>query len=85
MHTRFLSTMRLLSLYLSISLSKVPYDYYSLPFCKPAGGVQTAAENLGEFLSGDRIDNSPCVTRAVSAAGQQSATRASREEICPRP
>ena len=39
--------------------SQVPYDYYSLPFCKPTGGVQTSAENLGEFLSGDRIDNSP--------------------------
>jgi transmembrane 9 superfamily protein 2/4 len=37
----------------------VPYDYYTLPFCKPAAGVQTSAENLGEFLTGDRIDNSP--------------------------
>jgi len=39
--------------------SQVPYDYYTLPFCKPAHGVQTSAENLGEFLTGDRIDNSP--------------------------
>jgi len=37
----------------------VPFDYYSLPFCKPEGGVVVAAENLGEFLTGDRIENSP--------------------------
>ena len=37
----------------------MPYDYYTLPFCKPAAGVVMSAENLGEFLTGDRIDNSP--------------------------
>ena len=37
----------------------MPFDYYSLPFCKPEGGVVVAAENLGEFLTGDRIENSP--------------------------
>ena len=38
---------------------QVPYEYYSLPFCTPDEGVVTSTENLGEFLSGDRIDNSP--------------------------
>jgi hypothetical protein len=39
--------------------TQLPYDYYSHKFCKPHGGVKTTAENLGEFLSGDRIENSP--------------------------
>jgi transmembrane 9 superfamily member 2/4 len=35
----------------------MPYDYYSLPYCKPrTTGLQ--AENLGEVISGDRIENS---------------------------
>lgn len=37
----------------------MPYDYYSLQFCRPEGGVKPYAENLGEFLTGDRIENSP--------------------------
>jgi len=39
--------------------TQLPYDYYSLKFCKPEGGVKNYAENLGELLSGDRIENSP--------------------------
>mmetsp|Transcript_2667 Transcript_2667/g.4265 ORF Transcript_2667/g.4265 Transcript_2667/m.4265 type:complete len:649 (+) Transcript_2667:89-2035(+) len=39
--------------------TQIPYDYYSHKFCKPKGGVQQSAENLGEFLTGDRIENSP--------------------------
>jgi len=39
--------------------TQLPYNYYHLPFCKPKGGVKYYAENLGEFLSGDRIENSP--------------------------
>mmetsp|Transcript_26201 Transcript_26201/g.104836 ORF Transcript_26201/g.104836 Transcript_26201/m.104836 type:complete len:194 (+) Transcript_26201:69-650(+) len=38
--------------------TQIPYDYYSLKFCKPHGGIKQATENLGEFLSGDRIENS---------------------------
>lgn len=37
--------------------TQLPYDYYSLPFCRPPT-VEEAAENLGEVLSGDRIENS---------------------------
>ena len=37
----------------------LPLDYYRLPFCHPTGGIQRENENLGEFLSGDRIENSP--------------------------
>lgn len=34
-------------------------DYYSMPFCTPSEGVKSDHENLGELLSGDRIENSP--------------------------
>ncbi|MED6195263.1 Transmembrane 9 superfamily member 11 [Stylosanthes scabra] len=39
--------------------TEMPFSYYSLPFCKPEGGVKDSAENLGELLMGDRIENSP--------------------------
>ena len=34
-------------------------EYYHLPYCEPADGIKKDHENLGEFLSGDRIENSP--------------------------
>uniref|UniRef100_A0A7S3JWL9 Transmembrane 9 superfamily member n=1 Tax=Aureoumbra lagunensis TaxID=44058 RepID=A0A7S3JWL9_9STRA len=39
--------------------TQIPLDYYSAKFCRPYDGVQQASENLGEFLTGDRIENSP--------------------------
>lgn len=39
--------------------TELPFDYYSLPYCQPQGGVKKSAENLGELLMGDQIDNSP--------------------------
>lgn len=36
----------------------LPYEYYSLKFCRPVDGVKSYSENLGEFLRGDRIENS---------------------------
>ena len=39
--------------------TQLPKDYYRLPFCKPAEGIQMASENLGEFLTGNKIENSP--------------------------
>lgn len=39
--------------------TQLPYDYYSLKYCKPTNGVKSYSENLGEFLTGDRIENSP--------------------------
>ncbi len=44
----------------------LPYDYYSLKFCKPKGGVKPYSENLGEFLRGDRIENSAYEVRLLS-------------------
>lgn len=37
--------------------TQLPYPYYSLPYCRPDKVVQSA-ENLGEVLRGDRIENS---------------------------
>ncbi|XP_051131650.1 transmembrane 9 superfamily member 11-like [Andrographis paniculata] len=39
--------------------TELPYSYYSLPFCRPMEGIKDSAENLGELLMGDRIENSP--------------------------
>lgn len=42
---------------LTSTKTQMPYDYYSLPYCKPSKlGLQS--ENLGEVVSGDRIENS---------------------------
>lgn len=44
---------------LSSTHTQLPFDYYSLKYCRPRDGVKAYAENLGEFLGGDRIENSP--------------------------
>uniref|UniRef100_A0A672RIE1 Transmembrane 9 superfamily member n=1 Tax=Sinocyclocheilus grahami TaxID=75366 RepID=A0A672RIE1_SINGR len=41
---------------LTSSRTQLPYEYYSLPFCKP-DVIFYKAENLGEVLRGDRIVN----------------------------
>eukprot|EP00808_Paulinella_micropora_P022658 g49217.t1 len=38
--------------------NQLPFDYYSLPFCRPERGIEKAAENLGEILSGESIQTS---------------------------
>jgi transmembrane 9 superfamily protein 2/4 len=38
--------------------TQVPKDYYRLPFCRPSDGPKMASENLGEFLTGNKIQNS---------------------------
>jgi len=43
---------------LASTKTQLPYEWYSLPFCRPAK-VEHVAENLGEILRGDRIENSP--------------------------
>lgn len=45
---------------LTSTKTQLPYSYYSLPFCRPEHIVDSA-ENLGEVLRGDRIENSPYV------------------------
>jgi len=43
---------------LSSTKTQLPYSYYSIPYCRPQEIVDSA-ENLGEVLRGDRIENSP--------------------------
>ncbi|KAF3446192.1 hypothetical protein FNV43_RR11371 [Rhamnella rubrinervis] len=45
---------------LTSTKTQLPYSFYSLPYCKPKQIVDSA-ENLGEVLRGDRIENSPYV------------------------
>ena len=42
---------------LSSTKTQLPYDYYSLPFCRP-DSVTNAVENIGEVLHGSVIQNS---------------------------
>lgn len=42
---------------LSSTKTQLPYDFYFLKYCKPVKIVNNA-ENLGEVLRGDRIENS---------------------------
>nr|CAB3267005.1 transmembrane 9 superfamily member 4 [Phallusia mammillata] len=44
------------------SKTQLPYEYYSLPFCKPET-VEYKTENLGEVLRGDRIVNTPYLAK----------------------
>eukprot|EP01035_Chromulina_nebulosa_P017691 gene17691-23281_t len=37
--------------------TQIPYDYYALPYCRPKK-ANLQSENLGEVISGDRIENS---------------------------
>ncbi|XP_074582929.1 transmembrane 9 superfamily member 7-like isoform X2 [Curcuma longa] len=42
---------------LSSTKTQLPYEFYFLDYCKPSK-VMNSAENLGEVLRGDRIENS---------------------------
>ncbi|XP_028807134.1 transmembrane 9 superfamily member 8 [Neltuma alba] len=42
---------------LTSTKTQLPYSYYSLPYCRP-DKIKDSAENLGEVLRGDRIENS---------------------------
>ena len=39
--------------------TQIPKPYYRLPFCEPDGGPKMASENLGEFLTGNKVQSSP--------------------------
>lgn len=49
---------------LTSTKTQLPYSYYSLPYCKP-GKIVDLAENLGEVLRGDRIENSLYVVSVI--------------------
>ena len=39
--------------------TQIPKKHYQVPGCIPSGGAKPASENLGEFLSGNKIMTSP--------------------------
>lgn len=49
---------------LTSTKTQLPYSYYSLPYCRP-GKIVDSAENLGEVLRGDRIENSLYVVSLI--------------------
>lgn len=49
---------------LTSTKTQLPYSYYSLPYCRP-DQIVDSAENLGEVLRGDRIENSPYVVSFI--------------------
>ena len=51
---------------LTSTKTQIPYDYYSLNFCKPKHAKEQS-ENLGEVLSGDRIENSVYKVRHLTS------------------
>ena len=74
------------------SETELPYNYYSLPFCKPAEGVRKSINsvNPGTILMGSRIENSPynfsmlvsvhcCVLHALPAPSARLHHRSSHE------
>lgn len=52
---------------LTSTKTQLPYSFYSLPFCRPEK-ILDSAENLGEVLRGDRIENSPYVVSVIVLA-----------------
>ena len=48
--------------------TQLPYEYYSIPYCQPES-IKSSAENLGEVLRGDRIENSLYEARMRVVAG----------------
>jgi transmembrane 9 superfamily protein 2/4 len=45
---------------LTSSETDLPFEYYTMPFCKPPEGVKKASSaNLGTVLMGVRLENSP--------------------------
>ncbi|VDP10182.1 unnamed protein product [Soboliphyme baturini] len=45
----------------------LPYEYYSLPFCKPKGKILYKPENLGEIIRGDRIVSTPYKVKQLAS------------------
>eukprot|EP01117_Protostelium_nocturnum_P020109 TRINITY_DN88_c0_g2_i1.p1 TRINITY_DN88_c0_g2~~TRINITY_DN88_c0_g2_i1.p1 ORF type:complete len:630 (+),score=205.75 TRINITY_DN88_c0_g2_i1:39-1892(+) len=39
--------------------TQLPFEYYSLPFCREKEGFKKDPENIGELLLGDRVESSP--------------------------
>jgi transmembrane 9 superfamily protein 2/4 len=70
---------------ISSTKTALPFEYYSLPFCRP-DPIINSAENLGEVLRGDRILNSLYQVRVQSKVCcvivLEESAAASRETLC---
>jgi transmembrane 9 superfamily protein 2/4 len=42
---------------LSSPKTRLPYDYYDFPFCRPMKGVIAQGETLGEIFAGSRMES----------------------------
>ena len=54
--------------------TQLPYEYYSIPYCRPET-IVSSAENLGEVLRGDRIENSLYEVRSRGKAWDSQGVR----------
>ena len=61
--------------------AELRHDFYSLPFCTPAGGPRRVAENLGELLAGDRIETSAYGAR-LAAPGEAASANEPPALLC---
>ncbi|CDW54768.1 Transmembrane 9 superfamily member 4 [Trichuris trichiura] len=57
------STVEVKAIKLTSVKTQLPFDYYSLGFCRPTDHLEYKKENLGEIFRGDRIVNTPFVVR----------------------
>jgi transmembrane 9 superfamily member 2/4 len=67
------------------SKTQMPYRYYSLPVCRP-DSIEEVPENIGEILTGDRIENSLYQVRfavATTASGPWCGSQLSFKENKP--
>ena len=57
--------------------TEIPFDYYSMPFCKPKEGVKKSSGSInpGTIMLGMRIENSPYVLRMMEEEYAKSACR----------
>jgi len=65
--------------------TQLPYDYYTLPFCRPEK-IQRSVENLGEILTGDQIENTPYEiaipkTESCKTLCKKTLTKAEKERV----
>ncbi len=65
---------------LTSTKTQIPFDYYSLPYCR-SGKITEESENLGEVLAGDKIEKNAAMDLNFKVASQcQTACRVLLDE-----
>ena len=70
------------------SETELPYNYYTLPFCKPPEGVRksVSAINPGTILMGSRIENSAYnFSMLVGGPARRAARSMNLQALCSAP